>query len=113
MSLVPGKYDLDLVAGDSFSQGFVIETDGTPVDMTGWEWAAQIRDGYYPDGELVATAAVSVDLGTSTVTLSLTPAQTQIPPFRSLVWDMQATVGGDVQTWLAGRVNVKQEVTHV
>ena len=83
--------------------------DGSPVDTSGYTFTAQIRDGYLPDGELVASFTVAPVTGGAT--LSLTASQTEgLVNYSRLYWDVQSS-SPDVRTWLSGRVHVTPEVT--
>lgn len=105
----PAKYDLNLVAGDDYQITVKLLEDGSPVDTSAYTFKAQIRDGYLPDGELIASFAVSAVTGGATLTL--TDAQTTPLVNKSrLYWDLQSA-SPDVRTWLSGRVFVTPEVT--
>jgi len=105
----PAKYDIGLVAGDDYQITIKLLDDGSPIDTSSYTFKAQIRDGYLPDGELIATFAVSAVTGGAT--LSLTASQTEpLSNYSRLYWDVQSA-SPDVRTWLSGRVYVTPEVT--
>lgn len=105
----PAKYDLNLVAGDDYQITIKLLEDGSAIDTSGYTFSAQIRDGYFPDGELIASFSVSAVTGGAT--LSLTDAQTKTLVNKSrLYWDVQSA-SPDIRTWLSGRVHVTPEVT--
>lgn len=105
----PANYDIKLVAGDDYSITVRLLQDGSPIDTSAYTFSAQIRDGYLPDGELIASFGVAAITGGATLTL--TDAQTKTLINRSrLYWDLQST-SPDIRTWLSGRVSVTPEVT--
>lgn len=105
----PVKYDINLVAGDDYQITVKLLDDGDPVDTSSYTFKAQIRDGYLPDGELIASFAVSAVTGGAT--LSLTAAQTEpLVDYSRLYWDVQSA-SPQIRTWLSGRVHVTPEVT--
>ena len=105
----PANYDIKLVAGDDYSITIKLLQDGTPIDTSAYTFTAQIRDGYLPDGTLVASFTVAPVTGGAT--LSLTSAQTEpLRNYSRLYWDVQSA-SPQVRTWLSGRVNVTPEVT--
>ena len=105
----PANYDIKLVAGDDYEITVKLLDDGAPVDTTSYTFSAQIRDGYLPDGKLVASFAVTAVTGGAT--LSLTAAQTAtLVNYSRLYWDVQSA-SPQIRTWLSGRVNVTPEVT--
>lgn len=113
---VPASSDITVYQGDTFEYFFRIKDTATGVyfDLTGWTIRAQIR----------ATAAAVNPLATFTVTLSnqatirggcllsLTPVQTAALSKTGGVWDVEFTEpDGTVTTYIAGKVEVIEEVT--
>lgn len=105
----PATYNIEVVAGDDYQITVKLKQDGSLIDTSGYTFKAQVRDGYLPDGNLVASFAVSAVTGGAT--LSLTSEQTEsFVNYNTLYWDVQSE-SPNIRTWLSGKVNVTAEVT--
>ena len=102
---------LEVYAGDTFEQSFVFQTDGVARNLTteGWTaWTAQIR----PTVESATVVAFTVDSSQAAVgriVLKLTAGQTTT--LTGAVYDLQATKGSTIQTFLRGSITIVQDVT--
>lgn len=110
----PGVIDLSVYRGDSFNCPFtfVTEIDGDAYALTG-TWRAQIRAEAESPEVLDSFAVDDSKQVQGIVTLTLTAAQTQALPDRS-VWDLEnvstdATVG--THTWLMGTLYISGDIT--
>ena len=116
MSSFPvGVPALELYRGDTFSEWFVFKdaVSGAPRDLDGegWgEWAAQWRPFVGSEQFVDFTVDVS-GLSVGRVGLSLSASQTAV--MRRGVWDLQASNGDVVRTWLSGSVSFVEDVTDV
>jgi hypothetical protein len=103
-----GVYDIVFTQGDNWS----VEFDITGFNLTGYTVKAQART--YPGSPLlVAEFTVAyTDRVNGKVTLSLTPAKTEIFPLKSF-WDMQVTSADGTfdQTYVRGLVFANPQVT--
>jgi len=103
-----GVYDIVFTQGDNWS----VEFDITGFNLTGYTVKAQART--YPGSPLlVAEFTVAyTDRVNGKVTLSLTPAQTEIFPLKSF-WDMQVTSADGTfdQTYVRGLVFANKQIT--
>ena len=110
MSL-PGDYPLDLYHGDSYNWQFKLWTDEAktqPLDLTGVTVKAEIRDK--PAG--MEIFALDCAISGNVVEAVLSAATSATLPIGDLVWDIQLTYpNGSVNTLLAGKVTVTQDVT--
>jgi len=108
---MPGRYDLNLYRGDSYTWQFRLWTDAArtvPLDLAGASVAAQIRDR--PGGFVMVPFSCDVTLP-NIVLMSLTPENSQRCPANG-AWDMQITYpSGDVKTAVAGTVFTTPDVT--
>lgn len=105
----PATYNIEVVAGDDYQITVKLLEDGDPINTSGYTFTAQVRDNYLPDGNLIASFAVTAVTGGAT--LSLTPAQTEtFVNYNRLYWDVQSA-SPKIRTWLSGKVNVTAEVT--
>lgn len=111
MSFPTNVGTLSVYAGDTFSQTFTFKEDDVAIDLVdaGWgSWTAQYRKN------ASSTTAVSFAVDTSSaasgqITITLSAAQTAT--LESGVFDLQATQGSVVRTWVAGGLNVRKDVT--
>lgn len=111
MSFPTNVGTLSVYAGDTFSQTFTFKEDDVAIDLVdaGWDsWTAQYRKN------ASSTTAVSFAVDTSSaasgqITITLSAAQTAT--LESGVFDLQATQGSVVRTWVAGGLNVRKDVT--
>lgn len=103
-----GVYDIVFTQGDNWS----VEFDISGFDLTGYTVKAQART--YPGSPLLVAefTVVYTDRVNGKVTLSLTPAQTDIFPLKSF-WDMQVTNADGTfdQTYVRGLVFANPQVT--
>lgn len=111
MSFPTNVGTLSVYAGDTFSQTFTFKEDGEAIDLVdaGWSaWTSQYRKNAN------STTAVSFTVDASAaasgqITISLSAAQTA--NLDSGVFDLQATQGSLVRTWIAGGLSVTKDVT--
>jgi hypothetical protein len=118
--MLPGKYDLKLYRGDSYSWSFVLwhDVDKTdPVDLTGATVAAQLRNK--SGGETVIDLVCTVvstpsPPRTNTVRVDLDAALwDNAPGLAAGVWDLEITYpDGFVQTVVGGKVTATGDVTN-
>ena len=115
----PGAYDLNTYQGDTarWLMTFRENVDGVsgdPIDLTGYVGKAQIRS---EPSSTVVVVEMSVSLSNQTtnpgeVTITAPASQTANLVLEEYVWDLQFTMpSGDVQTFLAGKVNNTLQVT--
>lgn len=111
--------DVDVYAGDTFEwPPFTFTTNGEPIDLTAWTgWTATWRpapgspDSVDLDINLTGAAAGTVKV---TATAAATRAmQTLVPKIFDGFghWDLQATKGGAVRTWLRGQTTNREDIT--
>jgi hypothetical protein len=111
--VTPGKYDLNLYRGDTYSWRFVLWQDvekTQPVDLTGALVEAEIRDKH--------NGAVVVNLECTPTLPNIIDVQLPIElwdePFPTKgVWDLEVKFpDGEVRTQVAGNVTVTADVTN-
>lgn len=115
----PGAYDLQTYQGDTarWIMTFRDNVDGVsgdPIDLTGYVGKAQIR-ATPEDTTVVVELTVTLSNQTTNpgeITVTGPAAQTANLILEEYVWDLQFTMpSGDVQTFLAGKVNNTLQVT--
>jgi hypothetical protein len=109
--MTPGKYDLNLYRGDSYTWQFTLWQDTAatvPVDLAGAEPAAEIRN---TSAGTIYTTLVATVTAPNIVTLDLSAPECENCPAKG-VWDLQLTFpNGDVRTVVAGAVTTTGDVT--
>jgi hypothetical protein len=94
---------------DTFILACTYREDGTPVDLTTFEIASQVRDS---SGTLVADLTVTLaDQGTDPGVFTLSCADTSPWPIDLLPCDIQFTLDGNVRSTQTFFVAVEPEVT--
>jgi hypothetical protein len=110
-SMIPGKYDLKLYRGDSYSWRLVLWSDEAktvPFPLTGATVESEIRDK--PSGSKIITLSCVVTLP-NTIDITALPAMSVAAPPKG-VWDCQITFpDGTVKTPIGGQVIVVPDVT--
>lgn len=116
---LPAKSTLKLYRGDTrvwedtFRQAPVPPaTVGDPIDLTGYEWLAQIR-ATEDATEVMATIDVDIiDAEAGTIRRTLTADEADKLVAGTAHWDLQAThPDGAVRTYMAGSVRVIGDVS--
>jgi len=111
MSFPTNVGTLNVYAGDTFSQTFTFKEDEEAINLVtaGWTgWTAQYRKNA-SSTTAVSFAVNASSAATGQITISLTATQTGT--LESGVFDLQATQGSVVRTWIAGGLNVRKDVT--
>lgn len=91
-----------------------VDASNTPFPVDGYTFRAEIRKHRNRGATVADPVAVftidTTDAATGTITLSLDKTVTRTLPAEA-VWDLQATIDGDDDTWLDGTVEVLGDVT--
>lgn len=107
----PAKLNFTIVRGDSFTKTVIVqESDGTPIDLTGYVGRAEIRQGY--GGTLLDSFTVAIPTPSNgEVTMSLDATQT-VSAISGGVYDLELDAGvNNRHTLLAGTVTILPDVT--
>jgi hypothetical protein len=110
---LPGALDIKIYQGDTVMIPLTFrDSDGNPIDLTGITFESQIRRA--PADE-EATPLISMDCNvpeptSGRVLISLSSEQTTLLD-NLYVYDLQATNGSVVRTYLSGTISVVKEVT--
>ena len=110
VDLRPGKLNIKTSRGDTVAVPITIQEGGSPANLTGRTYAAQIRKSR------ASATAVTVTVDTTgaasgQLVLRLTAADTATLS-GEYQWDLQQTQGGTVRTILEGRWTFGADVTH-
>ena len=88
---------------------YSFETDGEPTDLSAWDsWAAQWR----PEDDSAEYITLTVVKTNSTFAITATAEQARAMG-KSGVWDLQATDGAVIRTFIRGQVIYQMDVTRV
>jgi hypothetical protein len=113
MSFPTNVGTLNVYAGDTFSQTFTFKEDDEAINLAtaGWSnWVAQYRKTAHSTTSVSFTVNASA-AANGQITISLSPSQTAA--LESGVFDLQATQGQLVRTWVAGTIVLTKDVTRV
>jgi len=106
-----------IVRGDPLTIPVDIKVDGVPIDVSGFDWRAQIRTAI--DGALITEFTTSTTTpagGTveSTVVLDLDPDQTELLN-EGMVFDLEQRDGTTMETirtwWIVTKMHVQKDVS--
>lgn len=104
---------VQIYAGDTYIQDYVFkDSTGAPINLDGWSnWKAEYRTSAgSPNSVDFDVDITGIALGEITVTM---PADVTATLRHNGVWDLQATQGTTVKTFLASDVIVECDVTRV
>lgn len=109
-----GPYDFELDQGASWSTVVAYQdAGGSPINLTGWAAAMQIKAFKSATAPLVSATCV-VNGVAGTVTLSLTRTQTAALPAKTpLYYDVLITNGTQGIRLIEGQITLDQAVTDV
>lgn len=96
----PGQLDIDIIAGDSFSQ--LLDFD---ISLAGYTFVANFNN----DAGLQTITVASTDLANGKITLSMTAAATAALDIGEFRWRLIWTFGTEVRTVLAGILTVEEK----
>jgi hypothetical protein len=111
----PGTYNITCPQGATFDRTFTINVDGTPMNLTGYTAAMQVRETYdssTPTISLTNGSGITLGgtAGTIAVLISSTASAAITDGFYS--YDLEITSGGGVKDRiLQGKFVVTPEVT--
>lgn len=111
MSAWPAEYTrpLRVYRGDTLvSPVFTVKhPDGSPMDLSSWtNWKAAIRTSCRVVPLVVDTSGIAQ----GRIFFTISPSETRTIDADG-VWDIQASNGGTVRTWLRGKTKVENDVT--
>ena len=88
---LPGRFDLELIAGDSFSETYEITRDGLPLDLTGYEGSAAV---FLRSGDVAESMGLDLtEIDSGRITVSLLASQTSLN-ICGLTWSAQIFITG-------------------
>lgn len=110
--MAPGKYDIAIYQGDSFSMTVFLRQKTTPVsayDLTGWTAKAQAKSK--ETSVLALDFSCAIDAVAGSITITASASDTALMASGKYFYDLQITDGSLVQTVLRGTAIVTEEVT--
>jgi hypothetical protein len=111
----PGTYNIKCPQGATFDRTFTISVGGTPMNLTGYTAAMQVRETYDSTTPIVSlTNGSGITLGgtAGTITVVVTSTQSAAIPSGSFAYDLELQAGdGQVTRLLQGSFNVVGNVT--
>jgi len=111
----PGKYSLSVYRGDTSRWTFTLWADASktePVDLAGARVAAEIRAIGAANNWSMPSGSLACTIETPNIIHAELQSGAALPQGASAKWDLQITwPSGDVQTVLAGGVEILGDVT--
>lgn len=111
----PGTYNIDCPQGATWDRTFTATIDATPINLTGYTAAMQVRDAADSATALISlTSSSGIVLGGSagTIAVTISAEVTSAIVAGSYSYDLEITSGGGVVTrLLQGAFNVTAGVT--
>jgi hypothetical protein len=108
----PANYPLTLRIGDTETVTVTLQdSTGTPVNITGRTYAAQVRVTADASSALAAFSCSVTNGAAGQLACTLSATTTAALSTGVAVWDLQETNGSVVTTLLAGPVRIDQDVT--
>lgn len=105
----PFPLDLMVYRGDSGRFRVHVQyVDGTPINISGAAWDCDVRATV--DTATPITSLTVTPIDTSTVEVVITPTQSALLT-DGAVWDLEMTLGTEVQTLLRGSVFLVKDVS--
>lgn len=106
-----GRYDTGVIRGDTWRRAFAFTRNGAAFDLTGAMIKIQLRK---TNGELVAeyNNNSGVQIAANVMIWEIDEQQTKEFDIQKMRYDIEIEKNGDVRTYIEGRFNVIQDVTH-
>jgi len=109
--MAPASLDLIIRTGDTEQVTLYVTNNGTPVNVTGRTFIAQIRLNPSSLTPIASFTCVITDAAGGVVTCTLSATVTAALTPVSGVWDLQETNGSTVTTLVAGFVEIVQDIS--
>jgi stress response protein SCP2 len=107
----PATKNLKFMRGDTQQLNITINVNGTPVNLEGYTFRAQIRTERN-SGSIAASFTCTIpNPANGQVLAFLSAANSALLPDGVLFWDFEQTVGGVVTTLMTGKCTVLADVT--
>jgi hypothetical protein len=108
----PANYPLTIRIGDTETVSVTLQdSTGTPVNITGRTYAAQVRATADAASPLATFTCTITNAAAGTFACTLSASTTRALSTGVAVWDLEETNSGVVTTLLAGPVQIVQDVT--
>jgi hypothetical protein len=107
--VLPAKLNYKILRGDDFADVVTIKENGSPIDVSTREFAAQVRST--PDGDVVAEMDIDMSSAASGEVGYSIPDTDTADMSGQYVWDFQQTVFDITRTLIAGTFTVEKDVT--
>lgn len=114
---IPKTMNVSIVQGRDFTRRLIFYQDydaGTLLDITGYSFKSQVREHQDRDSTLLAEFTITVDTGTSSISMALEDTKTKDIPIGISWWDLAVTEpSGLIFSYLAGQVICRGGATEV
>jgi hypothetical protein len=115
MDIKPAPYKLTLVHGQSYSNTFTINLNGTGWNLTGYTAAFTVRAAASASSPILLqlTQASGITLGNGSFTITITAAQLAAIEAGTYQYDLWFYTGTNAYPIFAARFELDASVTHV
>jgi hypothetical protein len=104
----PATLNLTIHRGRDFIKDFIfLKEDGTPEDISLWEFKSEIREEKCIESPLLATFKIYRDVANGRIRLALTDQETFAIPEGTAYWDLLVTILTIDESYICGKVKVK------
>lgn len=110
----PGVYDIVCPQGATFDQQWSVTVDGSPMNLTGYTGALQVRETYDSSAVLFSlTSGSGITLGgtAGTIRADISAVSTAGVAAGFYAYDLELTAGSAVTRLLQGKFTVTGEIT--
>tara|TARA_R100000306_G_C4362217_1_gene135845 strand:- start:369 stop:722 length:354 start_codon:yes stop_codon:yes gene_type:complete len=114
----PATYNFTILQGSTLNKIFTLKNeDGTTFSLTGYTAVMKARQEVATAAAVIGSAGSPTNLTLTltvldgTITMAMTAAQTAALDFSTAVWDMELTIGANVQRWFQGIITLSKEIT--
>jgi hypothetical protein len=111
--MAPAELDLVLRTGDTEQITLALTNSGTPVNIAGRSYAAQVRSTALSSTILATFSCAITDAAGGIVVCTLSATQTASLTPTIAVWDLQETNGTAVTTLVGGTCTIESDVTRL
>lgn len=111
---LPTQFDIVMLAGADYLLSLKItDPSGAPINVTGYQFAAQFREAPAPSGTLFATYSTSIVSATAgQIRIKLSKARTMNLTGKVGLWDLlQIDSAGRYSFLVGGKASVRNTVT--
>lgn len=112
--IYPATYNVLMPQGATFDRTFTLTLDATPVNLTGYTAALQVRTSATSDDAIISLASgqgIALGGAAGTITITIDDVTTAAVPAGDYVYDLELTSASQKTRLIQGSWTVSGEVT--